>query len=92
MERGKTLFCLPDSPDIFVQCSTALTPNQTPCFDLKTQMTPFLSHVIVFLVNNSLQNAKEKFEVKDLVRCLWKTDYCLPPLMSSTILLATAAG
>jgi hypothetical protein len=40
--------------------------------DLKTQMTPFLSHVIVFLVNDSLQNAKEKFEVKDLVKCWWK--------------------
>jgi hypothetical protein len=72
MERDKTLFCLPDSPDIFIQCSTALTPIQTPCFDLKTQMTPFLSHVIVCLVNDSLQNAKEKFEVKDLVRCWWK--------------------
>jgi hypothetical protein len=31
-------------------------------------LTPSHSIVIVFLVNNSLQNAKEKFEVKDFGR------------------------
>jgi hypothetical protein len=71
--RGARHFSVfPDSSGYL--CTMFNTPKtqvhpQTPCFDHKT-LDAIPSHpiVIVFLVNNSLQNAKEKFEVKDFER------------------------
>jgi hypothetical protein len=57
-------------PDIFVQMFNTLKPRVTHRRHalITKPLTPSHPIVIVFLVNNSLQNAKEKFEVKDFER------------------------